>query len=92
MTLKLDMAKAYDRVEWNFLKDMLQKLGFHAQWVDSIMMCIGSVKYMISVDGSDLSPLLPGRVPRQGDPLSLYLFILCVEVYQLIYKKRSLEI
>lgn len=37
MTLKLDLRKAYDRVEWTFLESMMLKLGFVAEWVEKIM-------------------------------------------------------
>ena len=41
--VKLDMHKAYDRVEWIFLRNMMQKLGFHDQWIELIMACVCSV-------------------------------------------------
>src|SRR4051812_4781817 len=45
--VKLDMLKAYDRVEWEFLRQMMMRLGFHAQWIELIMECVSSVKYHI---------------------------------------------
>lgn len=48
--LKLKMSKAYNRVEWGFLKGMMLRLGFDAQWVDLVMHCISSVSYAIKVN------------------------------------------
>ncbi|CAM8982037.1 unnamed protein product [Rhodiola kirilowii] len=48
--LKLDMSKAYDRVEWDFLEMMLQRLGFPKVWVDCVMSCVCSVKYVVRVN------------------------------------------
>jgi len=49
--IKLDMSKAYDRIEWPFLKKMMQKLGFQEKWIDLIMKCVTTVSYRIKVNG-----------------------------------------
>ena len=49
--LKLDMSKAYDRVEWNFLEQMMKRLGFDDQWIRLIMECVSTVSYQIKVNG-----------------------------------------
>ncbi|XP_031127667.1 uncharacterized protein LOC116029767 [Ipomoea triloba] len=87
--LKLDMAKAYDRMEWGYLEGMLLSLGFAQQWVELIRMCVTSVSYNILVNGASTGMVVPSRGIRQGDPLSPYLFIICAEGLSLLFQQQE---
>ena len=79
--IKLDMEKAYDGLEWDFIRKCFQELGFHSTWIKWIMEAISSVSYSIMVNDIRNGLVIPSRGIRQGKPLSLYIFIICMEVF-----------
>jgi hypothetical protein len=89
--IKLDMSKAYDRVEWHFLRDMMMRLGFSERWINLIMECVTTVSYRIKVNGELTEEFVPGRGLRQGNPLPPYLFLLCAEGFSALLQKAEQE-
>jgi hypothetical protein len=89
VALKIDISKAYDRVDWNYVKKIMAKMGFHDQWVRWMSMCMESVHYQVLVNGESVGPIRPKRGLRQGDPLSPYLFIMCAEGLSGLIKKSE---
>ena len=75
--VKLDMAKAYDRVEWEYLKRIMLTLGFRDTFVSLIMRCVTSVSLSVRVNGVFTDTFRPSRGIRQGDPISPIFSSLC---------------
>lgn len=61
MTIKLDMSKAYDKVECDFLATVMLKLGFNASWIKLVMHCITSASYSVLLNREPQASFKPSR-------------------------------
>ncbi|KAH9680916.1 reverse transcriptase domain-containing protein [Citrus sinensis] len=89
VALKLDVSKAYDRLEWEFLEQTMKSLGFSQNWISLIMRCISSVTSSVIVNGAVSRVIRPQRGLRQGCPLSPYLFIIGAEAFSSLLQQAE---
>jgi len=61
VALKIDISKAYDRVDWNYVKSVTRRMGFHDKWVEWMTMCMKSVNYQVLVNGERVGPIIPKK-------------------------------
>ena len=89
MAIKTDMSKAYDMVEWNFIKQVFERLGFHDKWTNLIMQCLTTVSYSYLINETAQGYVKPERGIRQGDPISISIYSMRGGFIWFMYKGRQ---
>jgi len=86
MAIKLDLEKAYDRLKWTFLHNTLEEMQLPRALVEVIIKCVSTCLMSILWNGETTKTFTPTRWIRQGDPLSPYLFVACMEKQSYLIK------
>ncbi|XP_072981907.1 secreted RxLR effector protein 78-like [Typha latifolia] len=88
MMIKMDMEKAYDRVSWQAVIGVLQRMGFPPRWCNWVQACIASPRFALLINGCPTKWIMPRSGLRQGDPLFPYLFIIVTQVLSRIINEK----
>ena len=87
VALKIDLDKAYDCLEWSFIQESLEFFQIPPTLTKLIVNMFSSTRFHIMWNSALLPAIIPSRGVRQGDPLSLYLFILCLECLSILLEE-----
>lgn len=79
MAIKIDLEKAYDMVRWDFVEALLITAGIPSHLTKVIMNAITLSFIQVLWNGEPTQKFKQVRGIHQGCPLSLYLFVLCIE-------------
>jgi len=90
-TMKVNLMKVYDSVDWDFIVQCLSCFGLPTRFTNWIKMCITSPRFTISLNGTLVEYFKGGKGLRQCDHLSIYLFVLVMEVFSRLMKEYTRE-
>lgn len=91
MAIKVDLAKAYDRLEWNFIHKVLKAFHLPSNLIELILSCISLSSISILFNGGKLDTFKPTRGICQGDPPSPYIFLFCRDYLGSLIEKECME-
>eukprot|EP00253_Pinus_taeda_P001965 PITA_01965 len=91
MIIQLDLAKAYDKLSWSYIRAILRAYGFYQNWIRWVMALVTTTSFSILLNGAPTRTLTPSRGLRLGDPLSSFLFVLMMEGLGRAIKMANVE-
>ncbi|KAK4258182.1 hypothetical protein QN277_007655 [Acacia crassicarpa] len=77
--MKIDLEKAFGRLKWSFLREVLSGAGFGNKFIELSMRCVSSASLNVLWNGNTTKFFQPSRGIRQGDSISPFLFIVCMD-------------
>ena len=84
---KLDIGKAYDHISWEFVYTLLERMGFGLKWLEWVNWCMSFAFFSVLFHGTHSGFFRSSRGMRRQDPLSLYLFIIGMEVLSCLIQR-----
>lgn len=89
--MKIDISKAFDSVQWDFVLNTLSALHFPNTFIHWIRLCISTASFSVQVNGELAGFFISTRGLRQGCSLSPYLFVLCMNVLSRLLDKAAAD-
>lgn len=89
VAFKVDLNKAFHKVSWAFLEEVMKQMNFSPHYIRIVMECITTISLRVLINGDQLESYDPESGLMQGDSLSLYLFILCMNFLSCYLKKGN---
>ncbi|XP_062118800.1 uncharacterized protein LOC133832477 [Humulus lupulus] len=89
--MKIDISKAYDSIDWNFLENLLNALCFPKRFIRWIMVCLRGSSYSLVLNGNIQGRFQGARGLKQGDPISPLLFVIVMDYLTRLLLKISTE-
>lgn len=89
LMFKADFEKAYDSLNWRYLLDVMECMGFGEKWRKWVAICLRSSSISVLVNGSPTGEFHLERGARQGDPLSPFLFIIAAEGLNVLVQEAT---
>lgn len=91
LELKIDLEKAYNCIEWDFLRYVLEEIGYSPQLTKLVIFSVSSANLSLIWNGERINPFSPKRGFRKGDLLSPYLYVLCMEILSHKIKRATTQ-
>jgi hypothetical protein len=90
LVLKSDYEKAYDRIDWNFLDNVLESRGFGPVFRGWVRAILHQASFCVRINDVNSNYVVAGKGLKQGDPLSPILFNFMSDVFtKILYKAAS---